>query len=45
MKEGEREVFYPTEDNIGKNCSFWSIERGGAHFQKKKWKEEEAVRA
>lgn len=28
MKEGEREVFYPTEDNIGKNCSFWSIERG-----------------
>ena len=28
MREGKREVFYPDEENIGKNCLFWSIQEG-----------------
>ena len=31
---GEREYFYPTESDIGKNCRFWSQE-GGCIFPKK----------
>lgn len=28
MREREREDFWPNEENIGKNCSFWSQEFG-----------------
>ncbi len=28
MIEREREVFYPSEENLGKNCIFWNIEEG-----------------
>jgi len=28
MIEREREVFYPEEANLGKNCLFWNIEEG-----------------
>lgn len=28
MRKREREVFYPTEENLGKNCRFWNIQKG-----------------
>lgn len=33
----ERKVFYPSEENIGKNCLFWKIRKGCA-FPKKQIK-------
>lgn len=30
MRKREREEFWPNEENIGKNCRFWSIEEGCA---------------
>lgn len=28
MRKREREVFYPSEENIGKNCRYWKIRKG-----------------
>ena len=28
MRQKEREVFYPKEENLGKNCQYWTQEFG-----------------
>ena len=28
MRKSEREDFWPTEENLGKNCRFWNMQKG-----------------